>query len=275
MAKEKILITVKTYPTISEKYDELVCTAGFREDGSWVRIYPVQFRKKAYDQQYKKYQWIEIDLVKNTKDKRKESYRPVSHDTEINILNQIKPDGKDWKERRKIVLQKVYTNLTTLIAEAKDPSIGTSLAVFKPSSIEKIEIVAVEREWSKKKLDSLRQGNLFDQNKDGQFEVVKKLPYKFSYKFIDDKGKKSTLMIEDWELGQLYWNSLKRNNGDENLACEDVRKKYMDDFAKTKDLYFFLGTTKLHHFTAPNPFVIIGTFHPKFPEPIQQTSLPF
>jgi len=54
MAKTKVLITVKTYPTISGKYDELVCTAGFCEDGTWVRIYPVPFRKKAYDQQYKK-----------------------------------------------------------------------------------------------------------------------------------------------------------------------------------------------------------------------------
>jgi hypothetical protein len=31
-----VLITVKTYPTISVKYDDLVCTAGFREDGSWI-----------------------------------------------------------------------------------------------------------------------------------------------------------------------------------------------------------------------------------------------
>ena len=48
MALAKVLITVKTYPTISAKYDELVCTAGFREDGTWVRIYPVPFRKRSY-----------------------------------------------------------------------------------------------------------------------------------------------------------------------------------------------------------------------------------
>lgn len=62
MALTKVLVTVKTYPTLSCKYEELVCTAGFREDSSWVRIYPIQFRKKSYDQQYKKYDWIEIDL---------------------------------------------------------------------------------------------------------------------------------------------------------------------------------------------------------------------
>lgn len=85
----KVLITVKTYPTISGKYDELVCTAGFREDGTWVRIYPIPFRKKAYDQQYKKYDWVEIDLDKNKTDFRPESYRPHAHDTAFDIVGHI------------------------------------------------------------------------------------------------------------------------------------------------------------------------------------------
>ena len=41
---EKVLISVMTYPTLSESYYETVCTAGFREDGSWVRIFPVPHR---------------------------------------------------------------------------------------------------------------------------------------------------------------------------------------------------------------------------------------
>jgi hypothetical protein len=45
----KVFITVKTYPTISKKYDELVCTAGIFDDGSWVRIYPLPFRKLDYE----------------------------------------------------------------------------------------------------------------------------------------------------------------------------------------------------------------------------------
>ncbi|MBC6408876.1 MAG: hypothetical protein GDA42_00180 [Ekhidna sp.] len=263
MPKEKVLITVKTYPSISEKYDELVCTAGFRENGTWIRIYPIQFRKKAYHEQYAKYQWIEMALVKNTRDFRKESYRPPNYNTEIKIIGEIKPDRDNWKERRKIVLNKVYSNLKTLFAEAKNKEIGTSLAVFKPTQIHKLEIKEVDREWSRKKLEKMKQLNLFDSKKDGEFEVVRKLPYKFSYKLSDDEGTESTMMIEDWEIGQLYWNSLRRHNRDEQLACEDVRRKYIDDFAKTKDLYLFLGTTQRHHNTAPNPFVIIGTFHPK------------
>ena len=53
MALTKILIAVKTYPTLSGKYDELVCTAGFKEDGSWIRIYPIPFRKLEHSSQYK------------------------------------------------------------------------------------------------------------------------------------------------------------------------------------------------------------------------------
>ena len=41
MALERILITVKTYPTLSAKYGELVCTAGLRlvPSSSFQKIY--------------------------------------------------------------------------------------------------------------------------------------------------------------------------------------------------------------------------------------------
>lgn len=262
MALTKVLITVKTYPTLSAKYDELVCTAGFREDGSWIRIYPIPFRKKAYNEQYKKYDWIELDLVKNTSDFRPESFRPRSLDTEIRIVGHIETKN-NWEERKKICLNKIYYNLTALISEAKDKKICTSLAVFKPTKILDFYTEPTEPEWDKKKLAQLNQLNLFESNKNGQFEVVKKLPYKFIFWFKDEQGTESRMMIEDWELGQLYWNCLARNKGDKQRAIADVRKKYFDDFSKTKELYFFLGTTQAHHFKSKNPFIIIGTFHPK------------
>jgi hypothetical protein len=92
MAKKRILITVKTYPTLSKKYDELVCTAGFDEEGNWIRLYPIPFRKLDYQNRYKKYSWIELDMVKNTSDFRPESYRPTNID-DIEIIGEIKADG--------------------------------------------------------------------------------------------------------------------------------------------------------------------------------------
>jgi len=156
--------------------------------------------------------------------------------------------------------------LSELIAEAKDKNICTSLAVFKPKEILDFEIKEVEREWDKNKiakLDAERlQMKLFAQP-ENPFEVVRKLPYKFTYVFIDNQGKESRMMIEDWEIGQLYWNCLAKHEGNETKAIKDVRTKYFNDFARTKDLYLFLGTTQLHHFVSYNPFIIIGTFSPK------------
>ena len=78
-------------------------------------------------------------------------------------------------------------------------------------------------------------------------------------------------MIEDWEIGALYFNCLRDAEGDEKIALEKVRYKYETEFCKEKDIYLFLGTTKEWHTRrANNPFVIIGVFYPK---QVIQTSL--
>jgi hypothetical protein len=270
MALTKFLITVKTYPTNSKKYEELICIAGFREDGSWVRIYPVQYRKKAYQEQYAKYDWIEMDLVKRKLDFRPESYRPVSHYQPIHIIGKIAPDGDTWKERRNCILNKVYKNMSLLISEAKNKDICTSLAVFKPKKVIDFVCEPVERAWTTDMLSRFKQLNIFQHAERKQFEMIKKLPYKFSFVYEDEEGKRCKTIIEDWETGQLYWSTLQHWKGDEKKACEDVRKKYMNDFAETKDLHFFMGTTQIQQFTAKNPFLIIGIF---YPNPITQLEL--
>jgi hypothetical protein len=68
-------------------------------------------------------------------------------------------------------------------------------------------------------------------------------------------------MIEDWEIGMLYWNCLKECKNHEDLALQKVKQKYLNEFLK-KDLYFFLGTLRQYHGWARNPFVIVGVFYP-------------
>ena len=41
---EQVLIIVKTYPSLSKKYGELVCTAGIIPGKGWVRIFALPFR---------------------------------------------------------------------------------------------------------------------------------------------------------------------------------------------------------------------------------------
>ncbi len=262
MGKEKILITVKTYPVISEKHKELSCTAGFRQDGSWIRLYPIPFRLLEKDKQYKKYQWIEANVSRNKGDPRPESHCVLN--TDINLLNGVGTD-RQWEARRKIILDnnKIHTNLKEIIALAHFNTL--SLVIFKPTRIVNFVIEDAESQWPQEKinrlLNDLRQQNLFDNQNFEDFIMMPKLPKKFSYRFTDDEGIESKLMIEDWEVGQLYWNCQKAYGQDQGIA--KVREKYMDDFAKTKDLYLFLGTTREWHIRkAKNPFVIVGTFHP-------------
>ena len=264
--RKKVLITVKTYPTLSRKHDELVCTAGILDGGSWVRVYPVPFRKLDHEKRYQKYQWLELDLEKNPEDSRPESYRVPNINT-IETVGDPIGRAQDWLERREIIFANtpVFEDLGDLIARAKSNEL--SLAIFKPTQIKDFTIQEVEREWGAEKLqlldDKAKQMSLFQSEEEvkKEFMVVPKLPYKFSYTFTDNRGRQSTLMIEDWEVGMLYWHCLKQAEGDESAAVEKVKNKYLKEFAK-KDLYLFLGTTKKYHSWASNPFVIIGVFYP-------------
>jgi hypothetical protein len=266
MERKRVYITVKTYPTLSEKYDELVCTAGITEDGSWVRLYPLPFRKLDNEQKYKKYQWIEADIERNTSDFRNESHKMLNIDT-IKII-ESENTKVNWEERKRILFksEKVYTNLEELISLAKAPPYR-SLAIFKPAKIIDFYSEPTERDWPQNKLERIqekaKQLSLFQTPDEiiEEFKVVQKLPYLFKYRFEDDQGKESNLMIEDWEVGTLYLNCLRNANGDEGKALEKVREKYWDEFL-TKDILFFLGTRKSDHHLALNPFSIVGVFYP-------------
>jgi len=268
-SRQKILITVKTYPTLSKKYAELVCTAGVTESGEWRRLYPVRFRQLYDGQKYQKYQWVEADFEKSNVDGRPESYK-ILHES-LKTTGSPLSTKNCWSARREAFLNKieVHVDLVDLIERAHRNEI--SLAAFKPERFLNFVHEPVKRDWSAEKLEQLeqqrRQLHLFDDEEtvERQFKVVKKLPYKFSYQFEDCHGKRSKLMIEDWEIGALYWNCLRDSDGDEESAIANVRKMYWDNFVESGkyELTIVLGTTLEHHRKkAPNPFVIIGVFYP-------------
>lgn len=268
MAKKKVLITVATYPLPSRSYDELVCTAGILETGEWIRIYPVPLKfltglRKDGKMESFKYNWIELDLLKRTDDFRPEGHSPINYSfKDIEIFGKI--DTKNnWAERKKYCTAKVYTNLTELIEKSKAPT-NVSLATFKPSKILDFIIEEEEdKEWKDEWKELRKQGDLFDQDKNPEI-TIPKLPYKFFYRFEDDAGRVSRLMIEDWEIGALYWNCLKSSEGNVVQALKKVREQYEENFIQNKDIYFFLGTTREWHMRrSKNPFVIIGVFYPK------------
>ena len=219
MPRKKVLLTVTTYPLPSRSYDELVCTAGILETGEWIRIYPVPLsfllsQREKGENKLRKYTWLELDLEQRQDDFRPESFSPRHYDfRDLELLNRLDTKG-NWAVRKEWCLKEVFTNLDALIEASQKPT-NKSLAKFKPASVEKLEIEADDREWKELR----KQRDLFSQDKAPEI-LIRKLPFKFYYRFTDDSGKATRMMIEDWEIGQLYWNCLRSTEGDEVAALE-------------------------------------------------------
>lgn len=253
---EKIFIVVKTYPHPSTSYKEIVCTVGITGKGKWIRLYPIDYRYMQYSQWYKKYQWISVNIEKNNKDFRIDSYRP-DVDTIHTIGNQLdtKKD-KNWLERKKIILPTVQYNSLEQIEDDYRKS-GISLGMFKPKIIEDFVVEAGPNDWSVKHQQQLGQLVLFG----NQPKQLKKIPYKFSYKFRcnDERCTKShKLAIFDWEIFSLYLN-IKQNYP---YAMDEILQKIKDKWLNQmwnpkRDSYLIVGTQ------FPNPtFIVLGVFWP-------------
>ena len=66
-------------------------------------------------------------------------------------------------------------------------------------------------------------------------------------------------MIEDWELGALFWRLVDQGRSPQQ-AADEVRHKFFDELCgPDKATYFFVGTILAH----PATWVVIGVFYPK------------
>ena len=257
MERLNVLITVKTYPIPSAKHGELVCTAGVREDGSFVRLYPINFRDLPYSQQYKKYQWIEVLARKHSgRDARKESYRPDCDS--IKPGETVPPRRGDWSERAKYALAKTSQSMEDLYDQQKRDR--TSLGVFRPKKVTDLIVTPDDPDWKASFKAELAQARLWEDRKASK-EPPRKVPFKFHYLFqCDDPRCKGNhrMMIEDWEVGALYWKLVDQGASPQE-ASGQVKHKFLDELCgQDKDTHFFVGTILSH----PNSWVVIGVFWP-------------
>lgn len=230
MERRKILIATKTYPSISTKYRETVCTAGILLDDNeqpleWIRIYPIRFRKLDFDKRYPRWSIISVKIEKSDKDSRLESYR--IDDSSIEILRRIGTQN-NWSERKSFVLPLQFQS----IQDIRDQ--GKSLGIIKPESILKYYYEKDKREWGDKQQGILDQLDFFEIPSD-----LEKIPYKFGYEFIENNQVKHKYSISDWEISELYRKCRDRSKKDtleerEAEALEKVREKLEVDFLNKK-----------------------------------------
>lgn len=237
-----------TYPVPSTKSRETVCTAGVTADGSWVRLYPIDYRYLPRDKQFHKFQWVDIELAPHgsSNDKRRESRRPDL--TSLALGEKL----EGWDAKRAYVEKcKVHT-LNELKALYEQDT--TSLGVVKPLRILDLKIEPQAEEWDQTQQAALAQLGFFE----APTKPLKKLPFKFTYVFeCADSKKPHNAMCEDWELGVLYLKE-ERRLGDTKAAAESVKKKFLGELcAPERDTHFFMGTVFPY-----NTWVVIGVWWP-------------
>ena len=258
----RVLITVKTYPHPSEKYEELVCAAGITDKGEWVRLYPLDYRYRPRKQQFQKYQWIDVDLGPrgHKGDGRKESREPRLDS--IRLVGEKLPTTKKWAERRAIIDQMPHHTVNQLRSLYEKEKI--SLGIVRPTRILDLEISKADPEWKGKWKNIYKQLRLFGDPP----KPLRKIPFEFRYVFeCEDSAQPHKAMITDWELGVLYLKE-EAKLGSEEAAVESVKNKFFGDICRDdKDTRFFMGTVYPR-----NTWIVIGTFWPpKIKE--QQTQL--
>jgi hypothetical protein len=263
----KVLILCKTYPSPSTKYSETSCVAGLTEQGELIRLFPVPFRLISDEQQFRKWQWIEMRIQKARADHRPESHH-VFIDT-INATSEPMQAGKKGWPLRMALLDKAPRFNSYEAMEQARLSTGLTLSMLKPSRITSLEIKATkEADWSNEELAKLagmqHQDGLFDEDtatKD--LKLLEKLPFDFYYHCefdVDGKIETKRIKLVDWEIGALYRN-LHRQHGTSGWE-EPFRDKYEKELP-SRDLLIMMGT--VHRF--PDQWLGISVFAPPTPQP--------
>jgi hypothetical protein len=257
----RVLIWAKTYPELSTRHLETVCTAAVREDGRPVRLYPVPLRYLEGRDQFKLYEWVTVPITKSTSDVRPESHKIDS--TRIVRGEFVAPDPHGWAARRAVVFRDPswqFANVDALLAAEKAHK--TSFGIVAPGEIEGVKIVPKppgEAEAYARRVDELQA------QQDAFVTTYKELGYrpadvKLRWRCAERcrvcaKGPHD-MQVLDWGLLELA-----RKRGWDWAAAKARLEDILDP--ATHDVRLFLGNFKAH----PKNFGVIGMWYPKHAKP--------
>ena len=261
-----VLVTVKTYPSPSDKYGETVCVAGVRLDRGapeWIRLYPMRFRLVDYDQQFTKYEVIQIPVAsQGSKDPRPESMRPDQ--TRLRSVRKISTQ-RNWAERRQLIGPLIGATTTCdLIAANEAVDYSQSAASLGLIKVQDVHVTVADGEpWEPRQLDNAfraAQPDLF--NPEG-FRELQPAPFQVKVKYrcqARECAGHAPKML-DWETGQAGRKWLREHGSGE--AKRMLRDKYESLFGEDKDAHLYIGN--LHKYRSS--FSALGVWSPKLEPP--------
>lgn len=260
----RILIWGKTYPELSTRHIETVCTAGVFDDGRPVRIYPIDYRYLDGQAKFKKYQWIDARVARNPADARPESYKIDARS--ITPGNRIPSTSDEWGARAAVV----FSDPSWQFDSAEDLfaaqiATGRSLGVVVPRSIEAIEIHHRPEEEARDFADKLERLRARADQDRAQLTFFEEMtpPEVRHLDFVADRirvlwhcygaqcnGHRTQIL--DWEAVELH-----RREGEAKALAKVQEILDLETYA----VKFFLGNIHRH----PRAFTIVGIWYPKLP----------
>ena len=162
-----VVIVVKTYPELSSKHTETVCTVALdAHTGKPLRLYPVPLRYLGSNAQYRLYDEISVPVEKSGSDPRPESFKIDARG--IVQLGHM-DSSHHWRERRELVFRDPSWHFPSRDAVlAANAATHLSIGLIKPSVIVDVQVTAkadTEREVFEKKsgdIQTMKEADLFD-----------------------------------------------------------------------------------------------------------------
>lgn len=237
MEKERILITVRTYPTFSKTYIETVCTGGITDAGEWRRLYPVSLRYTDEAQQFKTFDIVEVKVRAGT-DGRTESRKPDMGSLRITGHVDKWPGRCEWVNP---------TICPSIVAMA---SAKRSLAPVAVREVKEFFAKPAPADWTAEQKEQLKQDLMF-----GERLPLEKVPLDFRLRWVDEDGEEHDSLVLAWEMYQT-WRAYRHHYHD---PVAEMRKKFMTDyFGASRQLSLFMG----NHSRFRDTWMVCGWFHP-------------
>lgn len=257
----RVLITVKASPQPSAKYGDTVCVAGIRIDqgrAEWIRLYPLPFRWMGVEQQFRKYDLIDLEVRREMKDTRPESYRP-----DIDTIRVVR-HFEHWKDRQPIMSRVEKTSTCALTAAASDHHDAPSLGMVLVKSVERLRIEPFAG-WSdgqKARIAAAANLTSLDLFGDtGKTPPELKPPRfiaRYEYHCTADGCPGHVGQVLDWELTALQGRHRRDPDDFTKNAIEERFHERM--FATGKQTSFFMGN--FEDARKRGSFSVLGVYYP-------------
>lgn len=261
-----VLVTVKTYPSPSDKYGETVCVAGVRLDldnPQWIRLYPMKFRLVDYRQQFAKYEVIEVPIVSpGSRDPRPESWRPDQN--RLRSLRRI-DTTRNWAERRQLMRPLIGASTTCELIAANhavdysQPAPSLGLVKIHDARVS----VTDGDPWDEQQLNKVVKASQPDLFNPEGFKELEPAPFKVTIKYrcgsVGCSGHSPSLL--DWETGQAgrQWS---RKAGP-TKAKKMIQAKYEELVHPSRDTHIYVGNLHQHR----TSFSALGLWFPNVEPP--------